>query len=235
MFKGQCHTYLTANANAFATETNRKWFILSHMNKGTAAGIVEWVKGDMDKNFDGKSYESFVEVLDGLLADPTEKQTVHNKLDALRQGNRSMVQFLSEFDVLAQMAGYKTPTHDEFLCHILWMEVNSNISDRLFGRGLTSGTYAEIKAAVIQIAATNEMKAAERRTQGWTPRYSSNVPRTTPVTVMQTGTGITFSGQGQPTHMFRRGQTFARGSGVSAQKREAGGGTPPIKGVRGHV
>ena len=136
--------------------------------------------------------------IDGLLADPTEKQTALNKLDALKQGNRSIVQFLSEFDVLAQIAGYKTPTHDDFLCHMLRMKVNSNISDRLFDRGLTTGTYAEIKAAVISIAATNEMKAAERRSQGWTPRYSSNAPRTTPVTATQTGTGITFGGQGQP-------------------------------------
>ena len=101
------------------------------------------------------------------------------------------------------MAGYKTPTHDNFLCHMLRMKVNSNISDRLFDRGLTTGTYVEIKAAVISIAATNEMRAAERRTQGWTPRYSSNVPRTTPVTAMQTGTGVTFGGQGQPMDIGR--------------------------------
>ena len=42
------------------------------------------------------------------------------------------------------------------------------------------------------------MKAAERQSQGWTPRYSSNAPRATPVTTTQTGTGITFGGQGQP-------------------------------------
>ena len=47
VFKGQCHTYLTTNADAFATKTDKKWFILSHMTKGTAAGIVEWIKGDM--------------------------------------------------------------------------------------------------------------------------------------------------------------------------------------------
>ena len=34
------------------------------MTKGTVAGIVEWIKGDMRTNFDGKAYESFVEVLD---------------------------------------------------------------------------------------------------------------------------------------------------------------------------
>ena len=83
------------------------------MNKGTAASIVEWIKSDMRSNFDGKSYDSFIDVLDGLLADPTEKQTALNKLDALKQGNRSIVQFLSEFDVLASTAGYKTPTHDD--------------------------------------------------------------------------------------------------------------------------
>ena len=91
---------------------------------------------------------------------------------------------------------------------MLRMKVNSNISDRLFDRGLTTGTYAEIKAAVISIAATNEMKAAERRTQGWTPRYSSNEPRTTPVTATQTGTGVTFGGQGQPMDI---GQAKAQG------------------------
>ena len=118
------------------------------------------------EKFQWKSYDSFVEILDGFLADPTEKQTALHKLDALNQGNHSIVQFLSEFDVLAQMAGYKTLTHDDFLCHMLRMKVNSNISDRLFDHGLTSGTYAERKAAIIQIAATNEMKVTERQTQG---------------------------------------------------------------------
>ena len=164
------------------------------MNKGMAAGIVEWIKSNMDKNLDRKSYKSFVEVLDCLLTDLTEKQTALNKLDILKQGNQSIV--LSDFDVLAQMAGYKTPTHDDFLCHMLRMKVNPNISDRLFNQGLTSGSYAEMKMAVIHIKATNEMKVTERRVQGWTPRYLSNVPRTTPVTATQTGTGVTFGGRG---------------------------------------
>ena len=163
-----------------------------------AAGIVDWVKSDMHGNFDGKSYESFLDVLVGLLADPTKKQTALSKLDALKQGSKPIMQFLSEFDVLASTAGYQTLTHDNFLCHMLRMKVNSNISDRLFDRGLTSGSYAAMKAAVVVIAATNEMKAADRRTQGWTPRYPSNAPRPTPVTATRTGTGITFSGQGQP-------------------------------------
>ena len=81
-----------------------------------------------------------MEVLDGLLVDPTEKQTAHNKLDTLKQGNWSIVQILSDFDLLAQMAGYKTPTHDKFLCHMLRIKVNSNILDKLFNHGLTSGT-----------------------------------------------------------------------------------------------
>ena len=208
VFKGQCHTYLTANADAFNTESDRKWFILSHMNKGTAAGIVEWVKSDMRSNFDGKSYESFLDVLDGLLADPTEKQTALSKLDALKQGSKPIVQFLSEFDVLASTAGYQTPTHDDFLCHMLRMKVNTGISDRLFDRGFTTGSYSALKTAIISIAAANEMKATERRIQGWTPRYSSNVPRTTPVTATQTGTGITFGGQGQPMDI---GQAKAQG------------------------
>ena len=74
------------------------------------------------------------------------------------------MQILSKFDVLAHTAGYQMPTNDNFLCHMLRMKVNFNISDRLFDQGLTSGSYAAMKAAVIEIAATNEMKAAERRT-----------------------------------------------------------------------
>ena len=162
------------------------------MNKGMAAGIVEWVKSDMRNNFDRKSYKSFLDVLDGLLADPTEKQMVLSKLDALKQGNKPIVQFLSEFNVLASIARYQTPTHDDFLCHMLQLKVNTGISDRLFDHGFTSGSYSALKKVIIQITATNEMKATERQIQGWTPRYPSNVPRTTPVTATLTGTDITF-------------------------------------------
>ena len=43
IFKGQCETYIQANALAFQNDDDKKWFLLSHMNKGTALEIVNWI------------------------------------------------------------------------------------------------------------------------------------------------------------------------------------------------
>ena len=85
-----------------------------------------------------------------------------------------------------------------FFCHMLQIKVNTGISDRFFDCSFTSGSYSALKTAIIQIMAANEMKATERQIQGWTLRYTANTSKTTPVTVTQNGTGITFGGQGQP-------------------------------------
>ena len=47
VFKGQCDTYIQANAAAFQSDDDMKWFLLSHMNKGTALEIVNWIRNDL--------------------------------------------------------------------------------------------------------------------------------------------------------------------------------------------
>ena len=43
VFKGQCETYIQANILAFQNNNDKKWFLLSHMNKGMALEVVNWI------------------------------------------------------------------------------------------------------------------------------------------------------------------------------------------------
>ena len=56
----------------------------------------------------------FVAIIAELFEDPAEKQTAMSKLDTLKQGGKSLIEFITEFDLLAQVAGYKLPDHNEF-------------------------------------------------------------------------------------------------------------------------
>ena len=94
---------------AFQNDDDKKWFLLSHMNKGTALEIVNWIRSDLPHNFDNKSYAQFTSILAGLFEDPTERQTAMAKLDTLKQGGKGLVEFIAEFDLLVMTAGYKLP------------------------------------------------------------------------------------------------------------------------------
>ena len=63
MFKGQYDTYIQANATAFQNNDNKKWFLLSHMNKWTAIEIVIWIRNDLPHYFNNKMCLEFVAII----------------------------------------------------------------------------------------------------------------------------------------------------------------------------
>ena len=200
IFKGQCETYIQANILAFQNDDDKKWFLLSHMNKGTALEVVNWIRSDLPNNFDNKSYAQFTAILASLFEDPTEKQTAMAKLDTLKQGGKGLVEFIAEFDLLANTAGYKLPDHKEFLCHMFRTKINPRISDQLYNKGVVMDDYTTMKVEALKADATNKARDNERRLQGIPVGkrhpFASASASSTPVT--KTSTGTTFGGQGQP-------------------------------------
>ena len=58
--------------------------------KRTAIKIVNWIHNDLPHYFDNKTYLEFVAIIVELFEDPVEKQMAMSKLDALKQGGRSL-------------------------------------------------------------------------------------------------------------------------------------------------
>ena len=106
------------------------------MNKGMALEIVNWIRSDLPSKFQQQEYAQFTSILANLFEDPTEKQTAMAKLDMLKQRGKGLIEFIADFDLLANMAGYKLPDHKEFLCHMFRTKISSHISDQLYNRGL---------------------------------------------------------------------------------------------------
>ena len=125
-----------------------------------------------------------------LFEDPAEKQTAMTKLDMLTK-------FIAEFDLLAQIAGYKLPNHNEFMCHIFRMNVHPCTLDQLFNRGVAMNNYAVMKSEAIKAEAANRERDNEQRLQGHpVGKGCPFVP--TPSTLVKPNMGMIFGGQGQP-------------------------------------
>ena len=88
------------------------------------------------------------------------------KLDTLKQGGEGLVEFITEFDLLANTAGYKLPDHREFLCHMFRTKINSCILDQLYNKGVTMDDYVTLKVEALKADAINKARDNERRLQG---------------------------------------------------------------------
>ena len=73
-----------------------------------------------------------------------------------------MLPVIAEFNLLAQVAGYKLPDRNEFMCRMFRMKVHPRISDGLFNRGVAMNNYAVMKSEAIETEAANRERDNER-------------------------------------------------------------------------
>ena len=86
-----------------------------------------------------------------------------SKLDTLKQGGKGLIKFIAEFDLLGQIAGYKLPDHNEFMCHMFCMKVHPRTLDKLFDRGVAMDNYAVMKSGAIKAEASNMYKERDNQ------------------------------------------------------------------------
>ena len=108
------------------------------------------------------------------------------KLDTLKRGGKGLIEFIAEFDLLANTARYKLPDHKEFLCHMFCTKINSHISDQLYNKGVAMDDYMTMKVEALKANANNKVRDNEQQLQGISIKkrhpFTSSPALSTPVT-----------------------------------------------------
>ena len=205
--------YVRANQDSFRTDEDQIFFMLSHMNKGSAAEMARLYIADAANKIDGKTAEEFVNKLNDIYGDKAEKSRAMNKLDHMKQGSRSLHEFITDFELTLGQADYNDAKFHPLICHMFLTKVNSRLADRLYDAGAPKDDYYKLRDQAAQIEASLQQRDYERRAyhgHGQNTGRSSNTSQTKASNSQEikTSTGTTFTGQGQAMDI---GQARAQG------------------------
>ena len=115
-FKNQINTFIQANSAALTTDEDKNWLVMSYLKEGSALEYAQLILQDVPNNIRNQSHANFIAAMDHIFGDPSEKARAMTKLDKMQQGNRSLGEFTTDFEITYLLAGYNTMTHAEQLC-----------------------------------------------------------------------------------------------------------------------
>ena len=87
-----------------------------------------------------------------------------NKLDHMRQGSRTLHEFITDFELTVALASYEDETFGPLLCHWFITKVNSCLANRLYDAGTSQTKYTELRDKAVQLEALQQQRDYERRT-----------------------------------------------------------------------
>ena len=127
-FVKQLGLYLLARPTDFPTDRERVIFALSYMKGGMAGMWADQVAGEiLEGRMPYVDYADFIKAVTERFGDPDAGTTARRKLELVHQGDRSVDEYVSEFQTYAPRTGYDETALVEF-----------------FQRGLSQKTLAKI-------------------------------------------------------------------------------------------
>jgi Zinc knuckle/Retrotransposon gag protein len=133
-----------------------------------------------------------------IFGNQNKKPNAENQLAQMRQSTRTAEEYFQEFDQLVRTAGYQQ-NHDDVLVKYLHEQVKTSIIDKVYSSGQLPTSYQEWRAAIINIDGLERRRAEQKK--AWSMQHPQKLPspgsypKTT--TEKRTGTGVTYTGQGQ--------------------------------------
>lgn len=115
-FLQQCHGYLHLNKPIFTTDEAKIAFILSFLTDGEALKWREtYLSGLMtdDGEFTYPTFKAFITLFSAYFRPINEAQTANNQLATLRQGKRTVEEYVAEFRLLITQAGMTSNTSSD--------------------------------------------------------------------------------------------------------------------------
>jgi Retrotransposon gag protein/Zinc knuckle len=133
-----------------------------------------------------------------IFGDQNKKPNAENQLAQLRQGAKTAEEYFQEFDQLVRTAGYQQ-NHDDVLIKYLHEQVRVGIIDKIYSVGQLPITYQEWRLAIINIDGLERRRAEQKKAWSIQHPQRSAQPGSFPkaTTEKRTGTGVTYTGQGQ--------------------------------------
>ena len=202
------------------------------MNKGSAAEMARLYIADAANKIDGKTAEEFVNKLNDIYGDKAEKSRAMNKLDHMKQGSRSLHEFITDFELTLGQADYNDLKFHLLICHMFLTKVNSRLADRLYDAGAPKDDYYNLRDHAVLIEASLQQRDYERKVyyshgQNTGRSLNTSQPKASNSQEIKTSTGTTFTGQGQAMDIDRR---VPKDSASTATRRVTSVGTALKKG-----
>ncbi|KIM78551.1 hypothetical protein PILCRDRAFT_90664 [Piloderma croceum F 1598] len=193
-FKRQTFVYIQEKKKDFDTGESVIRFLLSFMTEGLpkkfAANFINDIAEEWEREQEKKCELAF--------GDQNKKLSAEHQLALLKQGARSAEEYFQEFDQLVRTAGYQRG-HNDVLIKYIHEQVKSSIIDKIYAGRQLPGDYSDWKMSVINIDGLDRRRAEQRK--ALSVQYSHPMPKPAlfpkAVTEKKTGTGITYTGQGQ--------------------------------------
>jgi len=224
-FESQARRYMGAYAAEFNDDAKKIWFILSLLGSEDgspcAAGTWarNWEKNHLDASYSIKKVPAptaadanatrdytivdFWATLRIAFYDHTRAQTALTRLRRLKQGTKTLAEFITDFELLANEAELNPGVHGSILRDYLKENVNSELTGPLYNGAVpVPPDYQGYVNALAQVALNvEEWKArGENRNPFWKPAAAQKTAsEATQKTWNQTGSKTVASGSGSAT------------------------------------
>ena len=103
--------FIQANGAALTMDEDKNWLVVSYLKERSALEYAQPVLQNVPANIRQKSNVDFMAVMDSVFGDPSEKAQAITNLDKMQQGNQSLGEFTTDFEVTYMSAGYDTTMH----------------------------------------------------------------------------------------------------------------------------
>ena len=165
-FLQECKMYLAVNGDVYSSDDKKIVFVLSFMNDKEALRWKElYVDGIEDKatgNLIFPTYAQFLIDVNDAFRTYDRTQDAMNKLIALKQGNRTAEELITEFRLLAGQAGLDTTTASDHI-HLIGLFRNAltpQLARRILFREVVPKTINDWCAKAIQFDTNYRMAMA---------------------------------------------------------------------------
>jgi Zinc knuckle/Retrotransposon gag protein len=215
-FRRQAFVYIEENRRDFDNDQEVIRFLLSFMTEGLpekfAANYLNDILDDLGRRRaraqamrqplpnepNWGSAADFEAQCQAIFGDQNKKPNAENQLAQMRQSTKTAEEYFQEFDQLVRTAGYQQ-NHDDVLVKYLHEQVKTGIIDKIYSGGQLPTSYQEWRAAIINIDGLERRRAEQKRAWSMQHPQKSPSPGSYPKTTTEkrTGTGVTYTGQGQ--------------------------------------
>ena len=205
-FKNQINTFIQANSAALTTDEDKNWLVMSYLKEGSALEYAQLILQDVPNNIRNQSHTNFIGAMDHIFGDPSEKARAMTKLDKMQQGNQSLGEFTTDFEITYLLAGYNTTTHGEQLCQKYRTKLVYKLAERLTLTGASTTDYNQLRNKAFELDGFFQQWDFEKQSSHPNPNRGSCPQRTyipqqastSSTPAVKTSSGTTFGGSGQP-------------------------------------
>ena len=179
---------------------------MSYLKEGSALEYAQLILQDVPNNIRNQSHTNFIAAMDHVFGDPSEKARAMTKLDTMQQGNRSLTEFTTDFEITYRLAGYDATQHGEQLCQKYWTKLLYKLAERLTLTGASTTDYVQLRNKAFEPDGFFQQWDFERRSSHPNQNKGNRQQRayvpqqvsTSSTPAVRTSSGTTFGGSGQP-------------------------------------